>query len=98
MPERREQRHRWTVDQIEEDIAAVEHDGDRVHTIPRSLLPPDAREGDVLAVTVARATDGDRTTISVEIDRAATRDALARSRRQRARRPKQDDPGGDITL
>ena len=96
MPERKEVRQRWTIDQIEDDTAAIEHD-DRLHTIPRALLPRDAREGDVLIVTVSRDRD-DRTVVTIALDRAATRKAMQQSERQRAARPKSGDPGGDIEL
>lgn len=96
MPERKEVRQRWTIDQIEEDTAAIEYD-ERLHTIPRALLPRDAREGDVLIVTVTRDSD-DRTVVTIALDRAATKAAMQQSERQRAKRPRSQDPGGDIEL
>lgn len=96
MPERKEIRQRWTIDQIEEDTAAVEHD-EQLHTIPRALIPRDAREGDVLLVTVSRDSD-DRTVVTIALDRAATKTAREESRKQHATRPKSQDPGGDIEL
>lgn len=96
MPERKEIRQRWTIDQIEEDSAAVEHD-EQLHTIPRALIPRDAREGDVLLVTVSRDSD-DRTVVTIAIDRAATKAAMKQSERQRAARPRSADTGGDIEL
>ena len=96
MPERKEIRQRWTIDEIEEDTAAVEHD-EQLHTIPRALLPRDAREGDVLLVSVTRDSD-DRTVVTIALDRAATKAAMRESERQRANRPKSQDPGGDIEL
>ena len=70
-------RHTWVVDVIEDDAAAVEVDGRRVTPIPRWLLPSDARDGDVLRVTHARS--GSRSTLSIEVDRHATRVAYERS-------------------
>ena len=96
MPERKEVRQRWTIDQIEEDTAAIEYD-EQLHTIPRALIPRDAREGDVLLVTVSRDSD-DRTLVTIALDRAATKAAREESRKQRAARPKSQDPGGDIEL
>jgi hypothetical protein len=75
--EGRRSRHTWVVDVIEEDAAAVEVDGRRVTPIPRWLLPSDARDGDVLRVTHARS--GSRSTLSIEVDRQATRIAFQRS-------------------
>ena len=88
--------HRWAVDRIEEGTAAVEQDGDHVYEIPRFLLPADARDGDVLSVTVAGAAPGE-VTISVRIDRTAS--APPPSAKQ-ARKPRRagNDPGGDIVL
>jgi hypothetical protein len=90
---------RWVVDSIEEGVAAIEADGERMIRVPRWLLPPEAREGLVLRARRAAAADGERVTITVDIDRAATTAALGRSRAQveRARRVSKD-PGGDVTL
>jgi hypothetical protein len=87
-------RHTWVVDVIEEDAAAVEVDGRRVTPIPRWLLPSDARDGDVLRVTHSRS--GGRSTLSIELDRHATRVAFERSSEQLRDVP----PGGtgDIDL
>ena len=96
MPERKEIRQRWSIDQIEEDTAAVEYD-EQPHTIPRALIPRDAREGDVLLVTVTRHSD-DTTVVTIALDRVATKAAVKESERQRANRPRSQDPDGDIEL
>ena len=88
--------HRWAVDRIEEGTAAVEQDGDHVYEIPRYLLPTDARDGDVLSVTVGPAAGGE-VTISVRIDRAATANKGSAKLARLKRRPDKD-PGGDIVL
>lgn len=88
--------HRWAVDRIEEGTAAVEQDGDHVYEVPRYLLPSDARDGDVLSVTVASAAPGEAT-ISVRIDRAANAPPPA-ARPGRKPRRAVNDPGGDIVL
>jgi len=88
--------HRWAVDRIEEGTAAVEQDGDHVYEIPRYLLPADARDGDVLTVTVSAAAGGEAT-ISVRIDRAA-REKPSAAKPPRAKRRPGSDPGGDIVL
>lgn len=88
--------HRWAVDRVEEGTAAVEQDGDHVYEIPRYLLPADARDGDVLSVTISGAAPGE-VTISVRIDRAAS---VPPSPGKPARKPRRagNDPGGDIVL
>jgi hypothetical protein len=82
------------VDVIEDDAAAVEVDGRRVTPIPRWLLPSDARDGDVLRVTHARS--GSRSTISIEVDRQATRVAYQRSADQLRDAPASGT--GDVNL
>jgi hypothetical protein len=84
--------HTWVVDVIDEDSAAVEVDGRQITPIPRWLLPVDAREGDVLRVTHSRS--GSRSTLSIEVDRHATRAALQRSAEQIRGAPPGD--AGDI--
>ena len=89
--------YRWTVDAIEEGVAAVEQDG-RLRHVPVSLFPADVKEGDIVDVRVEQMKDGAaRTTIT--IDRAATEKARRRSEEQVARSARQpNDPGGDIVL
>ena len=88
--------HRWAVDRIEEGTAAVEQDGDHVYEIPRYLLPADARDGDVLSVTVASAAPGE-VTVMIEIDRAASASPPS-AKPARPKRGAGKDPGGDIVL
>lgn len=52
------------IDRFEGDQAVIEHDG-HTFTLPRSLLPKEAKEGDVLR-------------IGIEIDRTATDDRQKR--------------------
>jgi hypothetical protein len=85
----------WTVDAIEEGVAALQAGGKLLH-LPLALLPTGVREGDVLAVE--RTEQADESTLRIQIDRTATEAALRRSRDQlRAMRPA-NDPGGDIIL
>jgi hypothetical protein len=91
--------HRWIIDTIEEDAAAIEVDGNNVVTVPRWLLPDGARQGDVLSVRHDRPPRGQRSALTIEVDAAATKQALADSAaqvRKGTKRP--NDPGGDITL
>lgn len=89
-------RFRWRIDEMEGDVASVEVDGRRMD-VPRSILPPGAREDWILAVEVEAAEDG-ASVVRIAYDRAATEAALQRSIEQLRRIPKQDDPGGDIRL
>lgn len=86
----------WTIDSIEEGIAAVlEGDGAPLH-LPASLLPEGTREGDVLAVERTVARNG-AVTLRLRIDREAGAAALEASRAQVARM-KSRDTGGDVQL
>jgi uncharacterized protein GlcG (DUF336 family) len=85
----------WTVDSIEEGIAAVEDESGVLLHLPASLLPDGVREGDV--VTVERTSGAASSTLRLSIDRAAT-DAALRASRDQLTRLEQDDPGGDIQL
>lgn len=82
----------YVVDSIEEGIAALEAESGVLH-LPVARLPADVREGQVLAVSRG---EGDE--LRIRIDHAATAAALARSRAQLDALPRQNDPGGDITL
>ena len=91
--------HRWVVDSIEESVASVEVDGDRMITVPQSLLPAGAKSGHVLSVRREHSPDGRRTVLTIEIDEAATKQALAASALQVKKGSHQkNDPGGDIVL
>lgn len=80
-------------------MASVEVDGDRMITVPQSLLPSGVKSGHVLSVRRDLSTDGKRSVLTIEIDEVATRQALAASAAQvkKGARPK-NDPGGDIVL
>jgi hypothetical protein len=95
------QSHSWVVDVLEESSASVEVDGKSVIVIPRWLLPASAREGDMLRVTHDRPAEGQRSTLTIEADPAATKKARRVSSAQVAKAQAQSletDPGGDITL
>lgn len=85
----------WTVDAIEEGIAAIEAEGRLLH-LPVTLLPAGVREGDVLSVD--RDQDGDGCVLRIRVDHDATRAALDRSRAQLDAIRPTNDPGGDIVL
>jgi hypothetical protein len=92
--------HRWAVDGIEEEIARVEEDGERIITVPRYLLPPGATEGQLLKVTRSEESGGS-VQITVAIDEAKTREALAKSNARVAKAAaasKKRDPGGNLAL
>jgi hypothetical protein len=90
-----DQERRWVVDSMEEGIAAVEEDGARVLYVPAWLLPAGVREGDVLRVS--RRDEGVAASLRIEVDPAATEEALGLSR-ERVSRLSHHDPGGDIVL
>ena len=54
----------WVLDRLEEQLAVLEDDTCTLQTVARSLLPPDAREGDVLEQTA----DGSYTLYVPELD------------------------------
>jgi hypothetical protein len=93
--------HRWAVDGIEEDMARIEEDGERIVTIPRYLLPPGAHEGQLLRVTRAPGKDRGSIILTVAIDDAATAAALAKSKAatdSAMTKSRKRDPGGDVAL
>ena len=59
----------WTIDAVEEGIARIEEDGERIIRIPRYLLPTGAREGQILRVTSKPGKS--KTELTIEIDEAA---------------------------
>ena len=80
------EQHYWVIDSIEEFVASIELGDGTMITVPQSQLPADAKQGDVLRVTI-------------EVDAAATKAALERSAAQVNKFRKQpNDPGGDIRL
>lgn len=85
----------WTLDSIEEGIAAVLEEDGRVLHIPAWILPDGTREGDVVAID--REPAAGSLTLRLRIDHAATERALAASREQLARL-RQRDEGGDIQM
>lgn len=90
----REERRRWIVDSIVEDIATIEEDGERLVRVPAWLLPNGTREGSVLAVT--RSVEGDDVALRIELDAEGEAGALDRSRRQVEGGT--GDSGGDVVL
>jgi hypothetical protein len=85
----------WAVDQLGDDWASVEVDGNHVVRIPRWLLPSDVREGNVYQVRQQRRAGRSVVTVTADAEEEARR--LERSRRQ-VERPLPSDPGGDIQL
>jgi hypothetical protein len=94
-----ESTHRWVIDVVEENAVAIEVDGKNVITMPRWLLPDAAKQGDVLQVRHDRPAKGQRSALTIEVDAAATKKALAESAAQVQKGTKRpNDPGGNITL
>jgi hypothetical protein len=92
---RKHSRHTWIVDVIEDGSASIEVDGRSVTPIPEWLLPEGVKEGDVLSVTHDRR-EG-KSSLLIENDAEAKKEALDRSKKQVLRKGK-NDRGGDITL
>lgn len=89
----------WAIDSIEESIASIEIDGKLMAKVPQWMLPPVAKEGEVLSVRHQVTGDGTRSTIEITLDRAATRRAHAASGAVPKLTGKElIDPGGDIKL
>jgi len=93
--------HRWAVDGIEEGMARIEEDGERMITVPVYLLPAGVREGQVLQVTLAAGKEKGTLVVTVAADEEATADSLATSKATTARAMAQSrkrDGGGDVAL
>lgn len=91
--------HRWVIDSIAEGVAAIEVDDGQVVRLPQGLLPPGAAEGQVLSVRQELDIPGKRSTVTIEIDAAATAAAIAASRAQVAGiKSVSKDRGGNIKL
>ena len=90
--------HRWIVDSIEERAAAIEVDGKDMITLPLWLIPDGAKEGDVLSVQHDRPAKGQRSTLTIAVDAAATKKALAESAAQVKKGAPAKGAGGDIIL
>jgi hypothetical protein len=100
-PEKAATEHTWSVDSIEEGVARVEEDGERMLTLPSHVLPAGTTQGQILRVTRRTAPNGDPIVISVAIDAAATKTSLrtsARKTAQIATESRKKDPGGDVAL
>ena len=90
---------RWIIDSIEAQVASIEVDGSTMIVVPQWLLPDDARTGHVLRVRCEQSKAGKRSAVSIEVDQAATDEALARSAAQVKKGVRQaNDPGGNIVL
>lgn len=93
--------HRWVVDGIDEGMARIEEDGDRMITVPVHLLPAGVREGQVLRVVSAAGEQPGSLTITVTIDPKAAAAAMAKSKAATERAmaaSKRRDRGGDVAL
>ena len=80
-------RHSLTLDRFEgktKQIAVMLTDDGETINLPKSILPPTAKPGDIL-------------TFSLEIDTEQTRDIADETRRVQGKL-KERDPGGDLQL
>jgi hypothetical protein len=95
-----EQTRLWRIDGIEEGVARVEEDGERMITLPLHLLPAGAREGQIVRVTRSMAGKGS-VTLTLTIDAEATAAAVEQSRGQTSAilaQSRKRDPGGNVSL
>lgn len=93
--------HRWAVDAIEEGIARIEEDGERMITVPVTLLPPGTREGQVLRATRSSGGAKGEPELTVVLDGAGTQTARRASKTvmdAAMAESKKRDPGGDVAL
>jgi len=93
--------HRWALDSIEEGVARIEEDGERMISIPSHLLPAGVKEGQLLRVTHAPASDGHSIVLTIAFDEAGTRKAFRKSIETTASalaESKKKDQGGDVSL
>ena len=94
-----EQQHVWRIDGIEEGVARIEEDGERMITLPRQFLPREATEGQRLVVT--RMVGKGSVTLAIAIDAAGTAEELEQSRAQTSAalaQSRKRDPGGNVSL
>lgn len=87
--------HRLVIDRFEGDFAVIELEGGTVIDVPRWLLPAGASEGDVIIVQPPESDSADTVTLRVDPDATAASRELAR---ERLRRLRAGDSGGDIVL
>lgn len=87
--------HRLIVDRLEGEMVVVELAGGGTIDLPRWMLPPELREGDVIAASAGRSPDGWR--VETRVDPAATEERRS-SAREALDRLASSDPGGDIQL
>ena len=93
--------HRWTVDSIDEGVARIEENGERMISIPVHLLPAGTKEGQVLRVSRAVTGLAGTVGLTIGLDAAGTAAALAQSLATTAAamaESKKRDTGGNVTL
>jgi hypothetical protein len=87
--------HRLIVDRVEGDLVVVELQDGRTLELPRWMLPPELREGDVVAARPASAEGIWRLETWVDAEETQRRRASVKETVQRL---SARDPGGDIEL
>ena len=92
--------HVWAVDELDEEVARIIEDGERLILLPRYLLPPGVAEGQMLVVSRGEERGGS-VQLTVTLDETATQRARVRTGRTLARAlaaSRKVDPGGDVSL
>ena len=93
--------HHWTIDGIEEGVARVEQDGKQMITIPAWLLPPAAKEGQIVSVTQIKGATPESIAFTIAIDAESTKAALAKSKAvvdRASAESRKRDPGGNVNF
>jgi hypothetical protein len=91
----------WVVDAIEEGMARIEEDGERMIAVPAYLLPAGAGEGQMLRVVATAGDTPASLVVTVTVDEKGTARALEKSKAATARASsasRKRDPGGDVAL
>ncbi len=82
---------RVVIDSIQSQIVRVESADGSLYTIPRSWMPANAKEGDVLTLKLACSEDGETTELRFTVDSGATeerrRTVRAKLNQLRERKP-----------
>ena len=88
------EQHRWEIDEIEEGVAAIIEDGDRMHHVPLWMLPAGVAAGAVLTLRVTQSSPRSAD-VTLSVDRVEAPSTPGRGRKRPRSR---SDRGGDIIL
>ena len=95
MPDRPRAGHQLIVDRVEGEMVVVETEAGGTLDLPRWLLPPGVKEGDVILARPGQGKEGWSVAMEVDAEETGRRRAAMK---ERVERLASRDPGGDITL